>query len=75
MTSELESALNKALALSPSQRAVLARLQISSIDAPPENGVEEAWLEIARKRLAELDSGAVASVSWVSIKEHARVAK
>lgn len=75
MTSELESALNKALALSPSQRAVLARLLISSIDAPPESGVEEAWLEIARKRLADLDSGAVAPVSWASIKEHARAAK
>lgn len=75
MSSELETALNQALALSPSQRAVLARILISSIDAPPENGVEDAWLDLARTRLAELDSGAVTPVSWESIKKYARTAK
>ncbi len=72
MTSKLETVLSEALTLSPSQRAMLARSLISSIDAPPEEGVEEAWLALARKRLAELDSGEVEPVSWESIKDSIR---
>ncbi len=70
--SSVESVLNQALSLNPSQRALIARSLITSIDAPPEEGVEAALLELARKRLAQLDSGEVEPVSWESIKSRVR---
>lgn len=75
MTSKLESVLNEALTLNTSQRAMLARSLISSIDAAPEEGVEAAWMDLARKRLAELDSGEVKPVSWESIKDQVRASR
>jgi len=71
-TNKLEAVLTQALALSPSQRAQLARSLISSIEGPPEEGAEAAWLDLARKRLAELDSGEIEPVTWDSIKQRIR---
>ena len=39
------------------------------VDANPEKSAEEAWLEIARKRMPELESGKVKPVTWDVIKE------
>ena len=72
MASEVARVLNEALALTPAQRALIAHSLISSIDVQPEQGAEDAWLELANKRLAVLDSGKVEPVTWASMKERLR---
>jgi hypothetical protein len=47
---------------------MIARSLITSIDSPPEEDVESSWLELAQKRLSELDSGKVQAVTWESIQ-------
>jgi hypothetical protein len=36
---------------------------LEELDGPPDEGAEDAWLDEARRRSEELDSGAVKSVS------------
>ena len=45
----------------PAERATLLRLLIDTLDATSEAGVEDAWRVEIERRIAELDSGAVAS--------------
>jgi len=46
----------------PAERATLLRLLIDTLDATSEAGVEDAWRVEIERRIAELDSGAVAAV-------------
>lgn len=55
--------------LSPEERALVAHCLISSLESAPEEGVDEAWAELADKRFHELESGAVNGVSWDDIKK------
>jgi len=48
----------------PAERATLLRLLIDTLDATSEAGVEDAWRVEIERRIAELDSGAVAAVPW-----------
>ena len=72
MTSKVESVLNEALSMSPSERAMVAHCLISSIDEPADENVEQEWLTLARKRLAELESGEVKPVTWDELKRRIR---
>ena len=55
--------------LSSEERALVAHCLISSLESEPEEGVDEAWAELAEKRYQELESGAVKGVSWDEIKK------
>jgi putative addiction module component (TIGR02574 family) len=46
----------------PEKEALLATL-LDALDGPPEEGVEAAWREEIDRRLRELDTGAVESIS------------
>jgi hypothetical protein len=49
--------------LSASDQEDLLRVLLEELDGPPDEGAEDAWLDEARRRSEELDSGAVKSVS------------
>ena len=51
---------------------MIAHCLISSIDEPTEENVEKEWLELAQKRLNELENEEVEPVSWEEIKERIR---
>ena len=58
--------------MSSAERARIAHCLISSLDEPKENSVDEEWIRLAEKRLAELETGNVKPVTWESIKEKIR---
>ncbi len=58
----------EAMRLDPEERAMLVRLLIEAFDADMEEGVEEAWRVEIERRMAELDSGAVANIPWEEVR-------
>ena len=56
--------------LTSDERALIAHCLISSLEIKHDDSVEEAWWELAKKRLLELESGAVKGVSWSDIKNN-----
>ena len=72
MTTKADFILSEALSMSPAERATLAHCLISSLDQTQNESVDAEWIELAQKRLAELENGRVKSVSWNTIKQMAR---
>lgn len=62
----------KALKLPPEKRARLAERLISSLDQEADADSEERWVQEAERRLAELESGAVAAIPAERVLEKAR---
>ncbi|GIL05024.1 MAG: addiction module protein [Burkholderiaceae bacterium] len=62
----------KIRSLSAEERADLIRALIGELDGPPDLGVEEAWMEEARRRQRELASGAVKGVPGKQVFENLR---
>jgi len=58
--------------LSTSDKEALLLALWEDLDGPAEPGVDAAWLEEARRRDAELDSGAVESVPAADVFERLR---
>ena len=58
----------EAMQLDPKERAALMRLLIDTLDAESEEGSEEAWRVEVERRIAELDAGAVETVSWEELR-------
>lgn len=56
--------LKQALELPAEARAALADSLWDSLDQETDANVEQAWLEEIRRRVAELDSGAVRAIPW-----------
>ena len=54
--------------LSSDERALVAHCLISSLESTTEDGVDNAWAELAEKRFLELESGAVSGATWQEIK-------
>ena len=60
MTPQVSEVLEKALALSTQERGLLIDHLIESLDeAPPEEGVEEAWAQEIKHRVDDIRSGKV----------------
>ena len=59
---------DEAMQLDPRERASLLRLLIESLDAETDDGVEEAWRVEIERRMAELDSGTVQTISWEEVR-------
>jgi len=55
--------------LNAKEKAMVAHCLISSLETRQDEGVDQAWAELAQKRFAELASGEVESVSWEDIKK------
>lgn len=62
----------EALELEQRDRVELATLLIDSLDPAVEEGVEEAWIQEVTRRAAELDSGAVTSIPWETVRARLR---
>lgn len=56
-TEALERLRSEMMALSETERAELAHELIESLDAPRDNGVEEAWDREILRRIAAVDDG------------------
>jgi len=68
MPDKMKWILENIKTLSPHEKATLAHCLISSLDDVNEEHVDEAWIQIAERRFAQLESGAVEPVSWEEIK-------
>lgn len=55
--------------LNAKEKAMVAHCLISSLETRQDEGVDQAWAELAQKRIGELVSGEVESVSWEDIKK------
>ena len=64
MDATTQEILSTALRLPDKDRADLAASLIESLDEPFDSDAQIAWAEEIRRRLAELDSGAVKAVAW-----------
>ena len=60
---------SEALGLPRKERAGLARELLESLDSPPDEGAEEAWIDEAERRVAEVDSGQVELEDWDVVRE------
>ncbi len=54
--------------LSSDEKALVAHCLISSLESKHDDGVEDAWAELAEQRYLELESGAVSGLSWKEIR-------
>lgn len=74
MTKEADTILAEALRLPPEARAALADSLLESIDSAIDEDVELAWRTEIRRRVAELDSGAVQTIEWSEARQRLRAA-
>lgn len=58
----------KALDLNESDRAALAGLLIESLEEKPIEELESVWEAEISRRIIELDSGEVETISWEDVK-------
>ena len=72
MTQEAQELLQKALALPDHERAELAGTLISSLDATVDPHVDAAWQQEVVRRLREVQSGKVGTVSWEDVQQRGR---
>jgi putative addiction module component (TIGR02574 family) len=62
MNDQVTELAQLSLALSPDDRARLAELLLSSLEAEPKSDIEAAWDEEIRERLAAYDRGEVEAI-------------
>ena len=72
MSVTVSKVIEDAKSLSAKERAFLARCLISSLDTTQDEGVDDEWAELAKKRYEELKSGFVNSLSWDEVKKEVR---
>jgi putative addiction module component (TIGR02574 family) len=65
----LKEVYDAAAELPEQDRATLAGLLLTGLDAEPDPGVEAAWAEEIKKRCDEVDSGTVQTVAWDQVRE------
>jgi putative addiction module component (TIGR02574 family) len=64
--------LRKALTLPDKERAELAGNLIASLDAVQDPDVDAAWQDEIARRLHEVQSGEVKTVSWEAVQQKGR---
>lgn len=68
----INQVLENAKQLNVNERALVAHCLISSLESRQDEGVDQAWAELAELRYQELVSGKVKSVSWDDIKKEVK---
>ena len=68
MERNLKEVFHEAAQLSERDRATLAGLLIETLDPASESEVEVAWSEEIKRRLAEIDAGAVELIPWEEVR-------
>jgi putative addiction module component (TIGR02574 family) len=61
--------LNQALTLDEKDRASVAGALIESLHTELDSDAEQAWDAEIRRRVAELDSGAVQTIPWSEVRK------
>ena len=69
VTQQTIELLQKALALPLEERTALVRLLMETLEGPVDEGSEGAWDQEITRRVEELDSGKVETVSWEEIRQ------
>ncbi len=69
MSINLKQVIESIKELSSQEKALVAHCLISSLETKQEDGVDDAWAELAEKRYQELETGTVKGVSWQTLKE------
>ena len=64
MNTTAKQLYDNALQLPDAERSELAAWLIESLDPDVDHDVEEAWDVEIKRRIAELDSGAVTAIPW-----------
>ena len=72
MGSEARKILENAMALSPDERAELARELIASLDGEADPGAEAAWTAEITRRAERVLSGESRGVPWETVKQDVR---
>lgn len=72
MTANVQQAIEITKDLNAHDRALVAHCLISSLEIDQDDGVDQAWADLAKKRFGELNSGKVKAVSWEDIKKRVR---
>ena len=72
MTQEAHELLQKALALPENERAELAANLISSLDVTVDDDVDAAWQQEVARRLHDVPSGKVETISWEEVQRKGR---
>jgi len=65
----VQQAIESTKCLNAKEKATLAHCLISSLETKPDEGVEQAWGELAEKRFSDLITGKVKPVSWNNLKK------
>jgi len=66
---DVRQVIESAKYLNAKEKAMVAHCLISSLEMRHDEGVDQAWAELAQKRFEDLSSGEVRSVSWEDIKK------
>ena len=72
MTTKSEFILNEALSMNSTERARIAHCLIYSLEEPVAESVDAQWIQLAHKRLEELENGSVQPVSWEEVLKKVR---
>lgn len=72
MSTTADTILGTALTLPPDERAWLAEELIASLDEGQDAEIEAAWAAEIEKRIAEVESGEVETVSWEDARARIR---
>ncbi|WP_038248066.1 addiction module protein [Ghiorsea bivora] len=68
MSAQLKQVIQHIETLSSDEKALVAHCLISSLETKHDDNVDNAWGELAQKRLAQLESGETQGVPWSEIK-------
>jgi hypothetical protein len=66
---DIRQVIESAKHLNSREKAMVAHCLISSLETRQDEGVDQAWCDLAQKRFAELASGEVNSLPWEEIKK------
>jgi len=68
MKRDAAETLREALALPTEARAALAGSLLDSLDTDVDGDAEAAWAIEVKRRVAELDTGAVNTIPWAEVR-------
>jgi putative addiction module component (TIGR02574 family) len=70
MGPKAQRVLEAALALPEDERADVVGALLESLDGPADEGVEEAWADEIKRRIEDVESGAVKTIPWEEARKH-----
>lgn len=72
MSAIFDELSNRALCLPPQERARLADVMVESLDHAALTDIDQAWIALAERRAAEIDSGTAATFAADDVISQAR---